>query len=111
MDNPLRYKATGVVDSEPEPFIFLSAWTKVPVTKVVPRPIKAKPQSWSLNCVGCRWRVPKSLGGEGIVCNGSTMKEHGRCPEWAISWFLRYQFTGGKGVIWVMQDVVEANQL
>ncbi len=33
-------------------------------------------------CVGCQWRMPIELGGQGILCH-----EHdGRCPVWVGKW-------------------------
>lgn len=37
-------------------------------------------------CTGCRWRTPKKLGGEGILC----LQKDGQCPEWAIKWAINY---------------------
>jgi len=38
-------------------------------------------------CVGCKWRVPIELGGQGIICT----QKNGECPDWAIQWALRYR--------------------
>lgn len=39
-------------------------------------------------CVGCRYNTFRSRGGMGKECNGGTMDDHRRCPEWAINEFL-----------------------
>lgn len=36
-------------------------------------------------CIGCKYNVPKTLGGKGIICNQRTMVDHNRCPEWVIN--------------------------
>jgi hypothetical protein len=40
----------------------------------------------SNRCVGCKWRTPAKLGGQGIVC----FQKDGKCPDWAIKWALNY---------------------
>lgn len=41
-------------------------------------------------CVGCKWRTPLKLGGQGIVCT----QKNGTCPDWAIQWALQYTLNG-----------------
>lgn len=36
-------------------------------------------------CIGCPYNTPKTQGGYGKTCNGYTMEEFGRCPEWRIN--------------------------
>ncbi|GAI13922.1 unnamed protein product [marine sediment metagenome] len=36
-------------------------------------------------CIGCPYNTPKTQGGYGKTCNGYTMEEEGRCPEWRIN--------------------------
>ena len=36
-------------------------------------------------CEGCQYNTPKTRGGQGKICNGYTMTEEGRCPQWRIS--------------------------
>jgi len=36
-------------------------------------------------CIGCPENTPKTQGGYGRTCNGYTMEEEGRCPEWRIN--------------------------
>ena len=57
-------------------------------------------------CTGCKYNVPKKLGGRGIICNGITMSTHGRCPEWVINDYLKTH----KGN-WTREDVLESNRL
>lgn len=33
-------------------------------------------------CIGCQWRTPKKLGGQGFMC----LEEDGECPRWVIIW-------------------------
>ena len=40
----------------------------------------------SNRCVGCQWRTPIKMGGQGIICR----QHDGKCPDWAIQWALRY---------------------
>ena len=40
----------------------------------------------SNRCVGCQWRVPVKMGGQGIICH----QHDGKCPNWAIKWAIRY---------------------
>jgi hypothetical protein len=40
-------------------------------------------------CMGCPYNTTKMQGGRGKLCNGYTMKEYGRCPEWRISEMLK----------------------
>ena len=40
----------------------------------------------SNRCVGCQWRTPVKLGGQGFICH----QHDGKCPEWAVKWALRY---------------------
>jgi len=61
-------------------------------------------------CTGCRWNVPKKFGGEGLQCDGGTMRAHNCCPEWVINWYTNYQFKGN-GQPMLMDNVVEANRL
>lgn len=37
-------------------------------------------------CRGCRWHMPKKLGGEGFLC----WAEDGKCPDWVIKWNINY---------------------
>ena len=37
----------------------------------------------------CAYNTTKKAGGFGKICNGSTMKSFGRCPEWRISEAIR----------------------
>jgi len=39
-------------------------------------------------CRGCKYNTFKTHGGKGKVCNGGTMKNYSRCPEWAINEYL-----------------------
>jgi len=36
-------------------------------------------------CKGCAYNTPKTKGGYGRLCNGSTIIKHNRCPEWRIN--------------------------
>ena len=40
-------------------------------------------------CIGCAYNTFKTKGGEGKICNGSTMKNFNRCPEWRINEAIR----------------------
>lgn len=40
-------------------------------------------------CSGCRYNTPKTRGGSGKICNGYTMADHSRCPEWVINEYLK----------------------
>jgi hypothetical protein len=40
-------------------------------------------------CSGCKYNTPKSRGGVGRVCNGFTMSEYDRCPEWVVNEYLK----------------------
>jgi hypothetical protein len=37
-------------------------------------------------CTGCRWKTPKKLGGQGILCQ----QNNGKCPSWVIQCALMY---------------------
>jgi len=36
-------------------------------------------------CTGCKYNTPKKHGGFGRGCNGYTMREFDRCPEFVIN--------------------------
>lgn len=36
-------------------------------------------------CKGCEYNTPKTRGGKGRICNGVTMRDLRRCPEWVIN--------------------------
>ena len=38
----------------------------------------------NVKCQGCKYNTPKTQGGQGRMCNGYTMKDYNRCPEWVI---------------------------
>lgn len=40
-------------------------------------------------CIGCIYNTAKNKGGLGMMCNGITQEEHGRCPEWRITELIR----------------------
>ncbi len=37
-------------------------------------------------CVGCKWHMPRKLGGGGIICDRKSMVVL-RCPEWVINYW------------------------
>lgn len=41
-------------------------------------------------CIGCRWRIPRKMGGDGIIC----FQKDGKCPTNLILWALRYTLNG-----------------
>ena len=41
------------------------------------------------NCIGCIYHTPRSLGGQGLICNGESMRKFGRCPEWVINEWVK----------------------
>lgn len=46
-------------------------------------------------CIGCRYRTPRKLGGDGILC----LQKDGKCPSWVIQWALSYRKnTNGKPI-------------
>lgn len=42
-----------------------------------------------VRCNGCRYNTPKAKGGDGRICNGYTMNDHNRCPEWVINEYIK----------------------
>ena len=38
-----------------------------------------------LACKDCPYNIPKTKGGFGRLCNGSTQETSERCPEWRIA--------------------------
>lgn len=62
-----------------------------------------------IRCTGCRWRTPKSLGGDGILC----FNKNGECPSWAVKWATRYQIDNRKGrpARITDEDILEAMRL
>ena len=39
----------------------------------------------NLSCKHCVYNITKTKGGFGKLCNGYTVKQYGRCPEWRIT--------------------------
>jgi len=37
-------------------------------------------------CIGCKWRIPRKFGGEGIMCH----QTNGKCPRWVVQWALNH---------------------
>jgi len=35
-------------------------------------------------CEGCQYNTARAAGGKGLICNGYTKREFGRCPEWRL---------------------------
>ena len=42
-------------------------------------------------CKDCLYNISKTKGGHGKICNGYTMQEFNRCPEWRISELRRQE--------------------
>ena len=40
------------------------------------------------HCEGCQWHMPKEVGGQGFLCDQKRMVTEGKCPQWAIRWYL-----------------------
>ncbi len=59
-------------------------------------------------CVGCIYNVPVKMGGEGWLCNGITMTQNNRCPEWVIN---AYRKTLKFKQPFVMSELVESLKL
>ncbi len=61
-------------------------------------------------CVGCQWRVPKKLGGQGILCWES---ENGdKCPAWVINLTVNYMLKSVlNGNESLDERILEANRL
>lgn len=83
MKNPLKYTPTGVVDSVPAPRIPQHK-PFVPTEEVEREPIVVT--QMPSRCIGCRWHMPKEIGGEGFLCH----QTDGRCPSNIVQWVLRY---------------------
>lgn len=65
---------------------------------------------WGKNiCIGCRWTTPKNLGGDGILCDQSSMKKFHQCPGWVVSWYGTSHRPHKTG--FTMMEVVEGNKL
>ncbi len=103
MNNPLRYTPTDEPINE-------VLWTMpIPVEKGYvggTEPVVfvgQKPMPIETRCVGCRWRIPQKLGGEGILCE----RRDGECPEWAVQWAVNYL---GKSLT-TDDDILEAMRL
>ena len=58
-------------------------------------------------CKSCCYNTPKTRGGRGRICNGSTMKDHSRCPEWVINEYGRNHSPRTL----VMSELVESNKV
>jgi len=57
-------------------------------------------------CVGCQWRVPREMGGRGIICLPS---ENGdKCPDWATKWTKNWLLKGRNPTD---EQIREANRL
>jgi len=55
-------------------------------------------------CQGCRYNTSKNIsGGLGRTCNGGTMQNRNRCPEWAINLYMQEVHTE----VLSMHDVVQ----
>lgn len=51
-------------------------------------------------CIGCKYNR---------ICNGYTMSEENRCPEWVISEFLKTFKPVGREQ-WTMKMVIDSNR-
>ena len=58
-------------------------------------------------CQKCRYNTFKTRGGRGNICNGLTMTQHSRCPEWVINEYLEKV----KPKVMVMTMVVTYNRV
>ena len=58
-------------------------------------------------CKECRYNIFRTRGGKGKICNGSTMTQYSRCPEWVINEYMEKV----KPKTMVMTSVVMYNRI